>query len=181
MVQDGDGSAGDILAKIPREKTNQDQGITGGLPRVVELFEARKRANRGDLRKSTASSSTAASSRTAEDLSFRRAGAEPREYALRAGVQSTCRRANGCGRRAVMDGPSNPHDILNVLGEKAAAVVPGQRNPEVYRLQGVNITDKHIEVIARQMMRWGENRGCGDTSSRRRADDKFRFLEETSA
>jgi hypothetical protein len=63
----------------------------------------------------------------------------------------------------LMDGPSNPHDILNVLGEKALQAYLVNEIQEVYRLQGVNINDKHIETIARQMMRWVKQ------------VDKFRF------
>src|SRR3989338_9019501 len=78
-----------------------------------------------------------------------------------------------------MDGPSNPHDILNVLGEKALQKYLVNEIQEVYRLQGVNINDKHIEVIARQMMRWVKIEDVGDTEFLIDEQvDKFRFLEE---
>jgi DNA-directed RNA polymerase subunit beta' len=78
-----------------------------------------------------------------------------------------------------MDGPSNPHDILNVLGEKALQSYLVNEIQEVYRLQGVNINDKHIEVIARQMMRWVKIEDVGDTEFLvDEQTDKFRFLEE---
>jgi DNA-directed RNA polymerase subunit beta' len=78
-----------------------------------------------------------------------------------------------------MDGPSNPHDILNVLGEKALQAYLVNEIQEVYRLQGVNINDKHIEVIARQMMRWVKIEDVGDTEFLvDEQTDKFRFLEE---
>ena len=78
-----------------------------------------------------------------------------------------------------MDGPSNPHDILNVLGEKALQAYLVNEIQEVYRLQGVNINDKHIEVIARQMMRWVKIEDVGDTEFLIDEQvDKFRFLEE---
>src|SRR5690606_24612317 len=79
----------------------------------------------------------------------------------------------------LMDGPSNPHDILAVLGEKELQRYLVNEIQEVYRLQGVNINDKHIEVIARQMMRWVRIEDVGDTEFL--IDDivdKFRFLEE---
>ena len=79
----------------------------------------------------------------------------------------------------LMDGPSNPHDILNVLGEKALQGYLVNEIQEVYRLQGVNINDKHIEVIARQMMRWVKIEDVGDTEFLVDEQvDKFRFLEE---
>jgi len=79
----------------------------------------------------------------------------------------------------LMDGPSNPHDILNVLGEKALQSYLVNEIQEVYRLQGVNINDKHIEVIARQMMRWVKIEDVGDTEFLIDEQvDKFRFLEE---
>src|SRR5204862_5908709 len=79
----------------------------------------------------------------------------------------------------LMDGPSNPHDILNVLGEKALQAYLVNEIQEVYRLQGVNINDKHIEVIARQMMRWVKIEDVGDTEFLvDEQTDKFRFLEE---
>ena len=79
----------------------------------------------------------------------------------------------------LMDGPSNPHDILNVLGEKALQAYLVNEIQEVYRLQGVNINDKHIEIIARQMMRWVKIEDVGDTEFLVDEQvDKFRFLEE---
>ena len=79
----------------------------------------------------------------------------------------------------LMDGPSNPHDILNVLGEKALQAYLVNEIQEVYRLQGVNINDKHIEIIARQMMRWVKIEDVGDTEFLvDEQTDKFRFLEE---
>src|SRR5207244_900088 len=79
----------------------------------------------------------------------------------------------------LMDGPSNPHDILNVLGEKELQKYLVNEIQEVYRLQGVNINDKHIEVISRQMMRWVKIEDVGDTEFLIDEQvDKFRFLEE---
>src|SRR5512133_453020 len=80
----------------------------------------------------------------------------------------------------LMDGPSNPHDILSVLGEKELQAYLVNEIQEVYRLQGVNINDKHIEVIARQMMRWVKvEKEVGDTEFLiDEVVDRFRFLEE---
>ena len=79
----------------------------------------------------------------------------------------------------LMDGPSNPHDILNVLGEKALQSYLVNEIQEVYRLQGVAINDKHIEVMVRQMMRWVKIEDVGDTEFLVDEQvDKFRFLAE---
>src|SRR3989338_393785 len=78
-----------------------------------------------------------------------------------------------------MDGPRNPHDILAVLGEKELQAYLVNEIQEVYRLQGVNINDKHIEVIVRQMMRWVKVEDVGDTDFLIEEQvDKFRFREE---
>jgi DNA-directed RNA polymerase subunit beta' len=78
-----------------------------------------------------------------------------------------------------MDGPRNPHDILAVLGEKELQAYLVNEIQEVYRLQGVNINDKHIEVIVRQMMRWIKVEDVGDTEFLVDEQvDKFRFQEE---
>ena len=79
----------------------------------------------------------------------------------------------------LMDGPLNPHDILAVLGEKELQSYLVNEIQEVYRLQGVNISDKHIEVIVRQMMRWVKVEDVGDTQFLLEEQvDKFRFREE---
>src|SRR4026209_827890 len=79
----------------------------------------------------------------------------------------------------LMDCPSNPHDILHVLGEKELQKYLVNEVQEVYRLQGVNINDKHIEVMVRQMLRWVRVEDVGDTEFLIDEQvDKFRFLEE---
>ncbi len=80
-----------------------------------------------------------------------------------------------------MDGPRNPHDILHVLGEKALQNYLVNEIQEVYRLQGVNINDKHLEVIVRQMMRWVKIEEIGDTEFLpEEVVDRFKFLEENA-
>ena len=79
----------------------------------------------------------------------------------------------------LMDGPRNPHDILSVLGEKELQKYLVNEIQEVYRLQGVNINDKHLEVISRQMMRWVKIEDIGDTEFLpEEVVDKFKFREE---
>ena len=81
----------------------------------------------------------------------------------------------------LMDGPSNPHDILRVLGEKELQKYLVNEIQEVYRLQGVNINDKHLEVIARQMMRWVKIEDIGDSEFLpEEVVDKFKFREENN-
>ena len=108
-------------------------------------------------------------------------GAEEREYSVPRGVHVNVQ--EGEHVRAgdpLMDGPRNPHDILSVLGEKELQAYLVNEIQEVYRLQGVNINDKHIEVISRQMMRWVKvEKEVGDTEFLiDEVVDKFRFLEE---
>ena len=91
-------------------------------------------------------------------------GSEAREYALPRGVHVNVHEGERVrAGEQLMDGPSNPHDILRVLGEKELQKYLVNEIQEVYRLQGVNINDKHIEVISRQMMRWGRIEDVGDT------------------
>jgi DNA-directed RNA polymerase subunit beta' len=182
MVSDGEQVfAGDVLAKIPRE-TTKTKDITGGLPRVVELFEARK------PRETAVISEIDGVVRYGGVVKGQRkiiivpdeGGGEPREYALPRGVHVNVQEGERVrAGEALMDGPSNPHDILNVLGEKSLQGYLVNEIQEVYRLQGVNINDKHIEVIVRQMMRWVKIEDVGDTEFLIDEQmDKFRFLEE---
>ena len=182
MVQDGEMvSAGDVLAKIPRE-TTKTKDITGGLPRVVELFEARKPRETAVISEIDGIVKYGGIVKGQRKIVIvpDEPGAEPREYALPRGVHVNVQEGERVrAGEPLMDGPSNPHDILNVLGEKALQSYLVNEIQEVYRLQGVNINDKHIEVIARQMMRWVKIEDVGDTEFLvDEQTDKFRFLEE---
>jgi DNA-directed RNA polymerase subunit beta' len=182
MVQDSENvSAGDVLAKIPRE-TTKTKDITGGLPRVVELFEARKPRETAVISEIDGVVKHGGIVKGQRKIIIipDEPGAEPREYALPRGVHVNVQEGERVrAGEPLMDGPSNPHDILNVLGEKALQSYLVNEIQEVYRLQGVNINDKHIEVIARQMMRWVKIEDVGDTEFLIDEQvDKFRFLEE---
>ncbi len=182
MVQDGETvSAGDILAKIPRE-TTKTKDITGGLPRVVELFEARKPRETAVLSEIDGIVKHGGIVKGKRKIVIvpDEPGAEPREYELPRGVHVNVQEGERVtAGDALMDGPSNPHDILTVLGEKRLQAYLVNEIQEVYRLQGVNINDKHIETIARQMMRWVKIEDVGDTEFLIDEQvDKFRFLEE---
>jgi DNA-directed RNA polymerase subunit beta' len=182
MVQDGESvSAGDVLAKIPRE-TTKTKDITGGLPRVVELFEARKPRETAIISEIDGIVKHGGIVKGQRKIIIvpDEPGAEPREYGLPRGVHVNVQEGERVrAGEPLMDGPSNPHDILNVLGEKALQGYLVNEIQEVYRLQGVNINDKHIETIARQMMRWVKIEDVGDTEFLVDEQvDKFRFLEE---
>jgi DNA-directed RNA polymerase subunit beta' len=181
MIEDNDTVfAGQVLAKIPRE-TTKTKDITGGLPRVVELFEARK------PRETAVISEIDGVVRHGGIVKGQRKiiivpeeGGEPREYSLPRGVHVNVQEGDRVrAGEPLMDGPSNPHDILSVLGEKALHSYLVNEIQEVYRLQGVNINDKHIEVIVRQMMRWVKIEDVGDTEFLIEEQvDRFRFMEE---
>jgi DNA-directed RNA polymerase subunit beta' len=181
MVQDGEAvEAGDVLAKIPRE-TTKTKDITGGLPRVVELFEARKPRDPAVISEIDGIVKDGGVAKGQRKMIIVPDDAtEPREYALPRGVHVNVHEGERVrAGEQLMDGPSNPHDILRVLGEKELQKYLVNEIQEVYRLQGVNINDKHIEVIARQMMRWVKIEDVGDTEFLIDEQvDKFRFLEE---
>ncbi|MCY3843632.1 MAG: DNA-directed RNA polymerase subunit beta', partial [Acidobacteria bacterium] len=182
MVANGESvGASDVLAKIPRE-TTKTKDITGGLPRVVELFEARKPRETAIISEIDGTVEHGGIVKGMQKISIvpDEAGAEKRDYSLPRGVHVNVQ--DGDRVRAgepLMDGPSNPHDILNVLGEKALQSYLVNEIQEVYRLQGVAINDKHIEVMVRQMMRWVKIEDVGDTEFLVDEQvDKFRFLAE---
>jgi DNA-directed RNA polymerase subunit beta' len=181
MVQDGESvEAGDVLAKIPRE-TTKTKDITGGLPRVVELFEARKPKDPAVISEIDGMVKDGGVVKGQRKMIIvPDDGSEPREYALPRGVHVNVHEGERVrAGEQLMDGPSNPHDILRVLGEKELQKYLVNEIQEVYRLQGVNINDKHIEVISRQMMRWVRIEDVGDTEFLIDEQvDKFRFLEE---
>ncbi len=182
MVSDGDlVEATDVLAKIPRE-TTKTKDITGGLPRVVELFEARKPREPAVISEIDGIVKQGGVVKGVRKIIIvpDESGAEPREYSLPRSVHLNVQ--EGDRVRAgdpLMDGPSNPHDILTVLGEKALHSYLVNEIQEVYRLQGVAINDKHIEVMVRQMMRWVKIEDVGDTEFLVDEQvDKFRFVTE---
>ena len=174
-------TAGEVLAKIPRE-TTKTKDITGGLPRVVELFEARKPRETAVITEIDGVVKTGSIVKGMRRIIVvpDEEGAEPREYSLPRGVHVNVQDGDRVNAgEQLMDGPSNPHDILSVLGEKALQSYLVNEIQEVYRLQGVTINDKHIEVVARQMMRWVKIEDVGTTEFLIDEQvDRIRFLEE---
>ena len=181
MVEQGDEVfPGDTLAKIPRE-TTKTKDITGGLPRVVELFEARKPKETAVITEIDGTVHFGGVSRGQRKIIVQSDDAEIRaEYLLPRGVHVNVQEGELVrAGDALMDGPRNPHDILRVLGEKELQRYLVNEIQEVYRLQGVNINDKHIETIVRQMMRWVKVEDVGDTEFLLDEQvDRFRFQEE---
>ena len=180
MVQDGDTvTPGDVLAKIPRE-TTKTKDITGGLPRVVELFEARKPHETAVISEIDGMVKFGEVSKGQRKIYVVADNGTEKEYSVPRGVHINVQEGERVkAGEPLMDGPLNPHDILAVLGEKELQAYLVNEIQEVYRLQGVNISDKHIEVIVRQMMRWVKVEDVGDTQFLLEQQvDKFRFREE---
>jgi DNA-directed RNA polymerase subunit beta' len=171
-VQDGDVlESGDVIAKMPRE-TTKVQDITGGLPRVAELFEARKPKDHAIITEVDGIVSFGKDTKGKRKVLVTPTSPEgvpqpdqTREYLIPKGkhiqVQPGDRVRAG---DPLQDGPPNPHDILRVKGEHALAAWLVNEIQQVYRLQGVGINDKHIEVIVRQMLRRVRVKEVGDTS-----------------
>ena len=177
MVRDGDDiHDGDVLAKIPRE-TTKTKDITGGLPRVVELFEARRPKETAVISEIDGVVRYGEISKGQRKIYVVAENGEEREYSLPRGVHINVQEGERVqAGEPLMDGPRDPHDILAVLGEKELQKYLVNEIQEVYRLQGVNINDKHLEVIVRQMMRWIKVEEVGDSEFLlEQVVDKFKF------
>jgi len=163
-VAEGDEvKAGDVVAKIPRE-TTKTKDITGGLPRVAELFEARKPKEYAIVAEVDGVVSFGSDARGKRRVLVTPEEGEPREYLIPKGKHVSVHEGDHVrAGEALMDGSSNPHDILRIKGEKELAKYLVDEVQEVYRLQGVKINDKHIEVIVRQMLRRIRVKDPGDT------------------
>ncbi len=156
--------AGDVLAKIPRE-TTKTKDITGGLPRVAELFEARKPKEFAVISEIDGSVSFGKDTKGKRKVVITPEVGEPKEYLIPKGKHISVHEGDHVrAGEALMDGSANPHDILNVRGDKELAKYLVDEVQEVYRLQGVKINDKHIEVIVRQMLRRVRIKEAGDTN-----------------
>ncbi len=172
-------SAGDVLGKIPKDTTRQ-MDITGGLPRIVELFEGRKPKEPAVVAEIDGVVSYGNVSRGQQKINIENDYGVKREYSVPKGKYIHFREGEiiKAGEQLI-DGARSPHDILNVLGEQELQKFLVDEIQEVYRLQGVNINDKHIEIIIRQMMRWMEVDDVGDSNFIvGERVDKFRFQKE---
>ena len=163
-VVDGDGvAAGDVLARTPREARTRD--ITGGLPRVTEMFEARRPKDHAILAEI---SGTVAFGRDRKNkrhlLIHPEDGGNPAEYFIPRGRHLLVREGDFIEKgEYLLDGHPAPHDILAISGVEKLAEYLIREIQDVYRLQGVTINDKHIEVIIRQMLQKVEIDKSGDT------------------
>ncbi len=180
VVSEGDSVlAGDIVAKIPRE-TTKTKDITGGLPRVAELFEARKPKDFAVISEIDGVVSYGKDAKGKRKIIVTPEIGEEKEYLIAKGkhisVQEGDRVTPG---DALMDGMNNPHDLLAIKGEKELARYLVDEVQEVYRLQGVKINDKHMEVIVRQMLRRIKISDPGDTIFITDEQvERYRFQEE---
>jgi len=155
--------AGDVLVKIPRE-TTKTKDITGGLPRVAELFEARRPKEYALISEIDGAVSFGKMLKGKRKVIVTPEVGEPKEYSIPKGKHISVREGDVVkAGEPLMDGSSNPHDILKVLGDKELARFLVDEIQEVYQLQGVKINDKHIEIIVRQMLKRVKIRDVGDT------------------
>ncbi len=182
FISEGDMvEAGDVIVKIPRE-TTKTKDITGGLPRVAELFEARKPKEYALISDIDGAVEFGKDLKGKRKVVIRPDVGESKEYMIPKGKHVSVHEGDFVkAGEALMDGPSNPHDILRVLGDKALARYLVDEIQEVYKLQGVKINDKHIEVIVRQMLKRVKVKEVGDTHFL--VDDqveKFVFEEENA-
>ena len=166
VENDGHVKAGDIIARIPRE-TSKTRDITGGLPRVAELFEARRPKDFAII------SEIDGQVEFGKDYKSKRriivnptdGKGEPREYLIPKGKHVAVNEGDYVRKGdPLLDGGMVPHDILAVMGVEALADYLINEIQDVYRLQGVKINDKHIEVIIRQMLQKVEIVDAGETT-----------------
>jgi DNA-directed RNA polymerase subunit beta' len=164
MVTEGDlVAAGDVIAKIPRE-TTKTKDITGGLPRVAELFEARRPKELATISEIDGVVSYGEEVKGRRTVIVTPEVGEPKTYQIVKGKAIIVHEGDFVrAGEPLMEGSANPHDILRVQFEKELAKYLVDEVQQVYRLQGVRINDKHIEVIVRQMLRRVRINDAGDT------------------
>src|SRR5450432_660334 len=163
-VKDGqEVTVGEVLARIPQE-TSKTRDITGGLPRVAELFEARSPKDAGLLAEVTGTVSFGKDTKGKQRLVITDLDGVPNEYLIPKDKHVTAHDGQVVNKgESIVDGPADPHDILRLLGVESLARYITDEVQDVYRLQGVKINDKHIEVIVRQMLRRVQVTDAGDT------------------
>lgn len=180
MVSEGDSvGAGTVLAKIPRE-TTKTKDITGGLPRVAELFEVRKPKENAILSEIDGTVSFGQYSKGRRRVIITPEVGDPVDYFITKGKHVSVLEGDYIrAGESLMDGSANPHDILKIRGAKELAKYLVNEVQEVYRLQGVAINDKHIEVIVRQMLRQVTVKDVGSSDFLLGEQvEKWRFEEE---
>ena len=170
---------GDVIARLPQE-SSKTRDITGGLPRVADLFEARKPKDAAVLAESSGTVSFGKDTKGKQRLVITDENGEATEVLVPKWRHLVVFEGEHVERgETIVDGMPNPADILRLLGVSALANYIVNEVQEVYRLQGVKINDKHIEVIVRQMLRKAEIEGSGDTKLLRGEQlDRSRVLQE---
>ncbi len=154
---------GEVMARIPQE-SSKTRDITGGLPRVAELFEARSPKDAGLLAEITGTVSFGKDTKGKQRLVITDFDGVAHEYLIPKDKHVTAHDGQVVNKgETIVDGPSDPHDILRLQGMEALARYITDEVQDVYRLQGVKINDKHIEVIVRQMLRRVSIVDNGDT------------------
>jgi len=158
-------AAGDVLARIPREGS-KTRDITGGLPRVAELFEARRPKDHAVIAENDGRVEFGKDYKAKRRVIVKNdETGEETEYLIPKGKHVSVQEGDFVRRGdPLVDGPRVPHDILKVLGVEALSDYLVNEIQDVYRLQGVKINDKHIEVIVRQMLQKVEILDPGDTT-----------------
>jgi DNA-directed RNA polymerase subunit beta' len=163
-VKDGQQiNVGDILARIPQESA-KTRDITGGLPRVAELFEARAPKDAGMLAEHTGTVSFGKETKGKQRLVITEPDGTSHEFLIPKDKHLMVHDGQVVNKgELIVDGPADPHDILRLQGISELARYIIDEVQDVYRLQGVKINDKHIEVIVRQMLRRVVITDAGDT------------------
>jgi len=163
-VKDGQKvEVGEVLARIPQE-TSKTRDITGGLPRVAELFEARAPKDAGMLAEVTGTVSFGKDTKGKQRLIITDVDNAPHEFLIPKDKHVMVHDGQVVNAgESIVDGPADPHDILRLQGVEALARYIIDEVQDVYRLQGVRINDKHIEVIVRQMLRRVQIEEPGDS------------------
>jgi DNA-directed RNA polymerase subunit beta' len=164
-VKDGQQvSVGEVLARIPTE-SQKTRDITGGLPRVAELFEARSPKDAGMLAEVTGTVAFGKETKGKQRLEITDMDGNKHEFLITKDKQVLVHDGQVVNKgEMIVDGPADPQDILRLLGIEALARYIVDEVQDVYRLQGVKINDKHIEVIVRQMLRRVQVVDAGDTN-----------------
>ncbi len=180
MVVEGDEiSAGDVISRIPRE-TTKTKDITGGLPRVAELFEVRKPKEHAVISQIDGLVSFGKPTKGKRKVIVTPEVGEPKEYLIPKNKHLIVQEGEYIrSGEPLMDGSANPHDILSIMGTKELARYLVDEVQEVYRLQGVKINDKHVEIIVRQMLRKVQIKDVGDTNFLMGEQaERYRFEDE---
>ena len=164
-VKDGQKiEVGEVLARIPIE-SQKTRDITGGLPRVAELFEARSPKDAAILAKVTGTVSFGKETKGKQRLVITDMDGESSEFLIPKEKQVLVHDGQVVNKgEMIVEGPADPHDILHLKGIEELAIYIVDEVQDVYRLQGVKINDKHIEVIVRQMLRRVQITNPGDTN-----------------